>query len=67
MQPKNVTVPTDPKLVLTAIEQLGSLAKVHDVPLRQSYVRVAKTAAMMAGRYAHAKQFKRMNRPRPRS
>jgi IS5 family transposase len=32
------------------------------VELRQSYVRVAKTAAMMAGRYAHAKQFKRMNR-----
>jgi len=32
------------------------------VALRQSYVRVAKTAAMMAGRYAHAKQFKRMNK-----
>jgi len=32
------------------------------VPLRQSYTRVAKRAAMMAGRYAHAKQFKRHNR-----
>lgn len=62
VQPKNVTFPTDPKLMLTAIEQLGRLAKAHDVPLRQSYVRVAKRAAMMAGRYAHAKQFKRMNR-----
>ena len=27
--------------------------------LRQSYLRIAKLAAMMAGRYAHAKQFKR--------
>jgi len=27
------------------------------VRLRQSYVRIAKRAAMMAGRYAHAKQF----------
>jgi hypothetical protein len=34
----------------------------HDVLLRQSYVRVAKRAALMAGRYAHAKQYKRHNR-----
>ena len=52
----------DSKLLETAIRQLGKLARQHDVPLRQSYIRVAKTAAMMAGRYAHAKQFKRMNR-----
>jgi transposase, IS5 family len=32
------------------------------VRLRQSYVRIAKRAAMMAGRYAHAKQFKRHHR-----
>tara|TARA_B100000315_G_scaffold245668_1_gene271868 strand:- start:292 stop:1638 length:1347 start_codon:yes stop_codon:yes gene_type:complete len=62
VQPKNVTFPTDAKLLETAIRQLGKLAKEHDVPLRQSYRRVAKKAAMMAGRYAHAKQFKRMNR-----
>jgi hypothetical protein len=30
--------------------------------LRQSYLRVAKRAAMMAGRYAHAKQFNRHRR-----
>jgi len=29
------------------------------VRLRQTYLRIAKRAAMMAGRYAHAKQFKR--------
>lgn len=62
VQPKNVTFPTDAKLLETAIQQLGKLAKAHDVALRQSYTRVAKTAAMMAGRYAHAKQFKRMNK-----
>jgi IS5 family transposase len=62
VQPKNVTFPTDAKLLEVAIRQLGKLAKQHDVPLRQSYGRVAKRAAMMAGRYAHAKQFKRMNK-----
>ncbi len=62
VQPKNVTFPTDAKLLLTAIHKLGGLAKEHGVALRQSYVRVAKHAAMMAGRYAHAKQFKRHNR-----
>jgi len=62
VQPKNVTFPTDAKLMLTAIEQLGKLARAQGVPLRQSCARVAKQAAMMAGRYAHAKQFKRYNR-----
>ena len=62
VQPKNITFPTDAKLLLVAIQQLGKLAKEHDVPLRQSYARVAKRAAIKVGRYAHAKQFKRMNR-----
>lgn len=57
VQPKKVTHPTDAKL--KAIEQLGRLARKHGVALRQSYVRVAKRAALMAGRYAHAHQFKR--------
>ena len=62
VQPKNVTHPTDAKLMLKAVEQLGKLARVHGVTVRQSYIRVAKRAALMAGRYAHAKQFKRRNR-----
>ena len=62
VQPKNVTFPTEAKLLFKAIERLGKLAKDHGVDLRQSYIRVAKHAAMMAGRYAHAKQFKRQNR-----
>jgi hypothetical protein len=32
------------------------------VALRQSYLRIAKRAAMMAGRYAHAKHFNRHRR-----
>lgn len=62
VQLKNVTHPTDAKLMLTAIEKLGEQAKAVGVPLRQSCARVAKRAALMVGRYAHAKQFKRMNR-----
>ncbi len=62
VQPKNVAFPTDARLLEVAIHQLGKLAREHDVPLRQSYRRVSRRAAMMAGRYAHAKQFKRMNR-----
>ena len=37
----------------------AELARRHDVPLRQSYRRVAKRAAIMVGRYTHAHQFKR--------
>ena len=38
------------------------MANKHAVRLRQSYLRIAKRAAMMAGRYAHAKQFNRHRR-----
>jgi IS5 family transposase len=61
VQPKAIAFPTDAKLLETAIQQLGTLARQHGVPLRQSYVRLAARAALMAGRYAHARQFKRMN------
>jgi transposase, IS5 family len=62
VQPKAVTHPTDAKLMLRAIEKLGAQAKAEGLRLRQSYVRLAKRAAQMAQRYAHAKQFKRANR-----
>src|SRR5215204_5606086 len=72
VQPKNISFPTDAKLLHAAIKGLNRLAQKHGVRLRQSYIRVAKRAAMMAGRYAHAKQFNRHRRlcrqriPRPR-
>jgi IS5 family transposase len=62
VQPKNVTFPTDAKLLHAAIKGVNRLARKHGVKLRQSYERLAKRAAMMAGRYAHAKQFKRHHR-----
>src|SRR3984893_1247588 len=62
VQPKNITFPTDAKLLHAAIKGLTRLARKRGVRLRQSYVRIAKRAAMMAGRYAHAKQFNRHRR-----
>ena len=62
VQPKAITFPTDAKLLHAAIQGLNRLARRHSVRLRQSYSRVAKAAAMMAGRYAHAKQFGRHQR-----
>src|SRR5664279_2042059 len=62
VQPKAITFPTDAKLLHAAIKGLNRLASRHGVRLRQSYSRIAKAAAMMAGRYAHAKQFKRHQR-----
>ena len=62
VQPKNVTFPTDAKLVHRARERLVKLAKKVGLDLRQSYVRVGKRALIQHQRYAHAKQFKRAKR-----
>ena len=62
VQPKNVTFPTDAKLLNRAREKLVRLAQRHGVALRQSYARVGKFALIQHQRYAHAKQFKRANR-----
>jgi transposase, IS5 family len=62
VQPKAITFPTDAKLVHAAINGLNRLARKHGVRLRQSNLRIAKRAAMMAGRYAQAKQFNRHRR-----
>jgi transposase, IS5 family len=62
VQEKNITYPTDSKLFHTAIKKLAKAARHRGLRLRQTYVRVAKQAAVQTGRYAHAKQFKRMRR-----
>jgi hypothetical protein len=62
VQPKAISFPTDAKLLHAAIKGLNRLARRYGVRLRQSYSRVAQAAAMMAGRYAHAKQFRRHQR-----
>ena len=62
VQPKNITFPTDAKLLNRAREKLVKLARKLGVELRQSYTRVGKFALIQHQRYAHAKQFKRANR-----
>ena len=59
VQPKAIAHPTDARLMHRALEKLVALAKREGVVLRQSYLRVAKRAAIMVGRYSHAHQFKR--------
>ena len=62
VQEKAIAHPTDARLTHRAIEKLVELAKREGVELRQSYLRVAKRAAIMVGRYTHAHQFKRARR-----
>jgi len=59
---KNIAFPTDSKLLNRAREQLVELADKCGLKLRQSYARVGKFSALNAGKFAHAKQFKRMKR-----
>ena len=59
---KNIAYPTDARLYERAREQLVNLAQEAGVDLRQSYARLAPRLALQVGRYAHAKQFKRMRK-----
>jgi IS5 family transposase len=62
VQEKAIAHPTDARLTHRAIEKLVDLAKREGIELRQSYLRLAKRAAIMVGRYTHAHQFKRARR-----
>lgn len=62
VQPKAIAHPTGSRLLNRAREQLVEAAKDCGIVLRQSYVRVGKAAEHQAGRYAHARQYKRMHR-----
>jgi transposase, IS5 family len=59
VQPKNITFPTDAKLMNRAREKLVKLAARLGVKLRQSYARLGKQTLIMQQRYAHARQFGR--------
>lgn len=59
---KNIAHPTDARLYERARDQLVALAQEAGVELRQSYARLAPRLALQVGRYAHAKQFKRMRK-----
>ena len=62
VQPKAIAHPTDSRLLNRAREQLVDAAQDAGIALRQSYARVGKAAEHQAGRYAHAKQYRRMQR-----
>jgi IS5 family transposase len=59
---KNIAYPTDARLYERARDQLVALAQEAGVELRQSYARLAPRLALQVGRYAHARQFKRMRK-----
>ncbi|MEQ8653036.1 MAG: IS5 family transposase [Kiloniellales bacterium] len=62
VQEKVIAHPTDSRLYLKALETLVRQAKKAGITLRQSHTRLARKAAAKAGRYAHARQYKRMRR-----
>jgi len=61
---KNITFPTDSKTQYKAIKRLVKMAKEYDIPLRQSYIHIARKRLIKAGRYSHARQMKRAKKER---
>jgi IS5 family transposase len=59
---KAIAHPTDSRLLERARAQLVDLAREAGIKLRQSYARMAPRLAAQVGRYAHARQFKRMRK-----
>jgi len=59
---KAIHHPTDGFLLKRAQEHLVKLAKSYGIKLRQTYEKELKKLALKVGRYAHAKQFRRMRR-----
>jgi IS5 family transposase len=62
VQPKAIAHPTDSKLLETARQKLVAAAKDAGIDLKQTFAKEGRLLRFKAGRYAHAKQFKRMGR-----
>jgi IS5 family transposase len=62
VMPKAIAHPTDSRLLDKSRRHLVKAADDNGLRLRQNYNRVAPRLAAQIGRYAHAKQFKRMNK-----
>jgi len=62
VMPKAVAHPTDSRLLEKSRQHLLKLAEDNGLMLRQNYNREAPRIAMQIGRYARAKQFRRMKR-----
>jgi len=61
-QEKNITHPTDAKLLNRARVKLVMAAKERNIELRQSYHRVGKSLLLKQAKYVHAKQFRRAHK-----
>jgi transposase, IS5 family len=62
VMPKNIAHPTDSRLLEKSRQHFVKLADEYDIKLRQNYNREAPRLTLQVGRYAHAKQFKRMRK-----
>lgn len=62
VQPKAVAYPTDSRLLETARVKLVAAAKAQGIALKQTYAKEGGYLRHKAGRYGHARQFKRMRR-----
>lgn len=62
VQEKNIRFPTDSQLQNQSRKQLVTLAHELGISLRQTYQKQARFLLPKIGRYAHAKQFKRMRK-----
>jgi len=62
VQEKAVSFPTDSKLLNRSRGRLVKLCRKQGVVLRQNYARKGPEALLLANRYAHARQMRRMRR-----
>ena len=62
MQKKAVSYPADSKLLETARSTVIEAAKAEGIELKQTYAKDGQLLGYKAGRYAHARQFKRMRK-----
>ena len=60
VQEKAVAHPTDSKLLETARAKLVQVAQGAGIELKQTFAKEGRLLGFKAGRYAHARQFKRM-------
>ena len=62
VQEKAIAHPTDSKLLETARVKLVEAAKAEGIELKQTYAKEGQLLGYKAGRYAHARQFRRMRK-----
>jgi IS5 family transposase len=62
VQEKAVAHPTDSKLLETARSKAVEAAKAEGIELKQTYAKEGQPLGYKAGRYPHARQFKRMRK-----